>query len=162
MSQYTWSLLVRLCVKADEEGSCNIQALEQADAIIDQVNDIGIRQSTPLHFVALGTNVSLGKWLLSKGAIFRQNEDGETPLHWACKIGCTEMVQVFISEMSFEEIHLCDYNGDTASDWAKEYENKEIVEILNLKSRKAKTKNLRKSLSRVIQTELSRFKESVK
>ena len=126
----TWSTLVRVCVKDEEDGDTNLKLLER-DKIFSSINDIGVRQSTALHFVALGTNLKLLEWLFANGVIIQQNEDGETALHWACKTGSSTMVQKFLSEMTLEEIQLPDSCGETALDWAIEYEHKAIVNLIN-------------------------------
>merc|ERR1712063_103777 len=86
----------------------------------------------PLHFVALGNNIQLAKWLLANGATFEFNDEGETPLHWACRAGSEPMISLFLQHMTRAQIIQRDFDTLTAFDWAKEYECKFAIEALSV------------------------------
>jgi len=124
----SWTTLVNVCVAADEADSANLESLVE---LIEQINEPTPNgKNTPLHFVALGTNIQLAQWLLENGAVFQSNENGESPLHWACKSECIQMVELFLYHMNRKEITQLDLNEDSCMDWAKEYKNKEALQLL--------------------------------
>merc|ERR1712137_861240 len=121
--------LVKVCVIADEEHSANLDALANLIDLINEPTTSG--HNTPLHFVALGKNIQLAKWLLDNGAIFVQNENGESPLHWAVKSSeNTAIIELFLSHMSKGEIEKLDENEESCMDWAIEYNNKKAIRLL--------------------------------
>ena len=124
-----WNQLQRICIAADCEDAMKLK-YKDLENLLPLVNSQTLLGSTPLHFVALGSNTKLGTWLLQNGAIITCNEDGETPLHWACKSGHISMVKLFLSHMSSTEISTQDEEGLTALDWAIEYEHKHIATLL--------------------------------
>merc|ERR1712137_1408304 len=56
------------------------------------------------------------------------NDDGETPLHWACKVGSTEIVKYLLTHGA--SINAMDENGDTPLHWAAEENHTEVAELL--------------------------------
>ena len=136
----TWNQLQRICVICDTEDS------QPKPVVLEQllllVNSPTKRKTTPLHFVALGTNLTLARWLLQHGAEFFQNEDDENPLHWACKSGHLPMIKLFLSHMSLCEIIETDYNNQSPLNWALEYKNYKAAKLLRTTiSQKRKTRN---------------------
>lgn len=128
----TWSPLIKLCIQAmdDEDNHHNQQYLQKFVSLVNVTAESG---STPLHFVALGKNTQLTKWLLENGAIVMTNEDCQTPLHYACRNGNVSMVQILLNHMSKEQIIIKDWEGTTALDWAKEYEFNRIISLIEQK-----------------------------
>ena len=124
-----WNQLTRLCVAADSDESIQLKRINFA-SLLPAVNSRTELGSTPLHFVALGSNLKLAKWLLENGASFSRNDDGETPLHWACKSGHLPMVQLFLFHMTVSDVIAKDYDALTPLDWAIEYEHDHIAKLL--------------------------------
>ena len=133
----TWSPLIKVCVHSLEEEKIDIYFLEQFVPFVNTSAETG---SSPLHFVALGKNVRLATWLLNNGATIVSNEDDQTPLHWACKNGCLPMVELFLENMTKEQILKKDFEGLSALDWAKYYEHFEILAAIEqITTKKPKT-----------------------
>ena len=124
----SWSALVQHCLKHDEENDpMNYKELER---LRFQVHDVSPEGSFPLHFVAMGKNVSLAEWLLDNHAKILCNCNVQTPLHYACRFGYKPMVQFLIDHMTKEQITQADIENTTAKDWALEYEHEEIAASL--------------------------------
>lgn len=123
----TWNPLIKLCVNSFDEEIIEKEYLSEFVSLINECAETG---TSPLHFVALGKNTALAIWLLENGSILVENEDSQTPLHWACKIGYLPMVQIILKYMSKEMINKEDFEGTTALDWAKEYEHPKIISLL--------------------------------
>lgn len=125
----SWNPLIKICVNTMEEET-DEQDFETLQTLRDYINVSAETGSTALHFVGLGINTHLAYWLLANGATFVENEDAQTPLHWACKRGHLPMVSTFLECMTKEEINKKDFEGATALDWAKEYEHPEIIKAI--------------------------------
>ena len=123
----TWTPLIRICATLDQEQTKKL-TLQKYTC---QVNEPSITRSTPLHFVALGKNTELAKWLLDNGAAFTTNEYGHTPVHWACKTGYLPMLELFLEHIPLDLITQKDEEGATAMDWALEYEQTAVVKRLS-------------------------------
>ena len=136
----SWNQLQRICIAADSEDSMKLK-YQNLDKLLPLVNSRTSLGSTPLHFVALGSNTKLASWLLKNGAITSRNENGETPLHWACKSGYTSMVKLLLSHMTWMEVCMQDEECLTALDWAIEYEHNRITKLL----RSAESRNCKKT-----------------
>ena len=133
----TWSALIKVCVHCMDEEKIQPSFLEKFIPLVNTTSETG---SSPLHFVALGENIRLATWLLEKGATIVANEDEQTPLHWACKNGYLPMVELFLDNMTKEQILKKDFEGLSASDWAKYYEHAEIgLAIEQITKKKPKT-----------------------
>jgi len=79
----------------------------------------------------LGKNLKLAEWLLESGAVIQTNENGETPLHWACKYGHLPMVEFLVANMGMTDVLQQDAEGFTCLHWAKDYDHKDIIKFLN-------------------------------
>ena len=119
--------LIQICVEADEPNSCD---MEEVNKLQDQVDNTTPTGSTPLHFVALGKNIQLAQWLIDNKATFVANESGETPFHWACKVGFEPMVTLFLYYMPKRFRSRRDNNNKSAKKWAKDFDQTHIVTLL--------------------------------
>lgn len=124
-----WTTLIRICVSHDEQDTTDIKKLKK---FADQIESSTDTNTTPLHFAALGNNISLATWLLENGATIRTYEDGQTPLHWASKQGNCKMVQLLLDNMTKEQVLMKDIDNTTAYDWSIEYSNSEISTLLQV------------------------------
>lgn len=143
----SWPLLVKICVNQLEENTINASMMENYKNKINDPTDTG---TSPLHFVMLGNNLELAKWLIKNGAVIQKNLDGQTPLHWACKEGNIEMVKLLLNIMTKKEIKKKDCDNTTACNWAEEYEHQEVVHLIKLyikKKKKTKRVAFKKSIS---------------
>merc|ERR1712137_201532 len=68
------------------------------------------------------------------------NDDGETPLHWACKVGSTEIVKYLLTHGA--SINAMDENGDTPLHWAAEENHTEVAELLLKHKANLNSKNI--------------------
>lgn len=138
-----WPMLVKLCVsQMDVDGTINLSALDKYKKDVNETTNTG---STPLHFVVLGDNLSLAKWLVDNGAVIQNNNDNQTPLHWACKKGNIEMVKLLLSIMTTEEALQKDIDNTKALDWAVEYEHLEVIKLF--KTSKIEKRKYRRRIS---------------
>ena len=128
-----WTTLTKICVSNDENKRINFKKLTK---YMNQINVTTVTGNSPLHFVALGNNLSLASWLIENGATIGPNARGETPLHWACKQGNLEMVSLLLKNMTKHETKKEDRNRATAARWAKDYNHKDIAAFIR-KSLKA-------------------------
>mmetsp|Transcript_41170 Transcript_41170/g.63444 ORF Transcript_41170/g.63444 Transcript_41170/m.63444 type:complete len:155 (-) Transcript_41170:16-480(-) len=137
-----WTNMHKICMAFDcETDIIDTQTLEKYKS---QVNQNTINGSTPLHFVALGTNVQLATWLIENGAEFILNDELQSPLHWACKRGYLPMIKLLLTHIPTNMIRQTDDEGNTAYDWTVEYEHKTVSRIIksagsNQKSKKKYT-----------------------
>lgn len=123
MSKGAWSPLIKVCVYCEANEKLDTSFLEK---FIPLINTTTVTGSSPLHFVALGKNTHLALWLLENGALIVENEDAQTPLHWACKNGYLPMVQILLKNMTKKQILKKDSQDTSALDWAMEYKHFEI------------------------------------
>lgn len=160
----SWSPLIKVCVATEANGEIDPKFVQQ---FIPYINETAETGSSPLHFVALGQNIQLATWLLENGAIFVENDNVETPLHWACRNGYVPMVKLLLTHMSICMIEKKDLYGKTALSWAKEYEHSEIISLIKVmikqkkpKFKPTKPKNKSKSkLQRRVSSVLSQIKK---
>ena len=144
----SWTNLIKVCVRHEEEDSIDTARLT---AVIREIHITSSCGSTPLHFVALGKNTSLALWLLKNGACIEENDDNETPLHWACKEGYLPMIKILLQQMTSQQIHQKDIDGLAAADWAEEYElSTEIISMLSPPSDNSKREGIVKYLNHVV------------
>lgn len=122
-----WTTLIKICVTNDENVDLNYKKLTK---YMKQINISSETGNTPLHFVALGYNLSLASWLIDNGAVIRPNDYGETPLHWACKHGNLEMVKFLLRNMTRYQINIEDLTHKTAVGWAKEYDHSNVAQLI--------------------------------
>uniref|UniRef100_A0A7S4I5H3 Uncharacterized protein n=1 Tax=Vannella robusta TaxID=1487602 RepID=A0A7S4I5H3_9EUKA len=121
--------LLQICATLDQPGQYYPEELEELrDEACNSISPLG---STPLHFIALGQDVDMAKWLIDNGSTFRANDDGQTPLHWACKGGYLPMVELLVAHMRESSIKHKDNNNKDARQWAKEYGHHDIVTFLS-------------------------------
>lgn len=123
----SWPTLIRVCVSQDENQTTNFKALQK---YIHEINSVTNTNTTALHFVALGDNTDLAKWLIDNGAQIYENDEGQTPLHWACKSGSAGMVKLLMSVMTTDQIARKDFENTTALGWAIDYGRKDIASLL--------------------------------
>ena len=100
-------------------------ALAEAGADIEAV---GKADGTVLLLCCQHGNAMSASYLISKGANAKvENSDGMTPLHWAVLKNMSTVVLGLkpISDLDKENCH-----GKTALDLAKDFENSEIIAIL--------------------------------
>ena len=126
-----WTSLVSTCIRADEENAYSRSDIKTLAGAKHMINHPTTSGNYPLHFVALGRNVSLAEWLLDNGGAFYTNQDYQTPLHWACRAGYLPMVSLFLLHMTPNQITFQDEEGNSALDWAREYEHEDIINLLN-------------------------------
>uniref|UniRef100_A0A7S4IH88 Uncharacterized protein n=1 Tax=Vannella robusta TaxID=1487602 RepID=A0A7S4IH88_9EUKA len=126
------SNLLELCLRLNAPSAGTMSLVRP---LAGQVNDVGPNGGSALHYVALGHNLKLASWLLAHGAKFRVNEFNETPLHWACRGGCTGIVDMFLKHMSPDQIAMKNYQGFTALDLSKsDYRLKDIHKLIKHKT----------------------------
>merc|ERR1711957_196293 len=102
-----------------------VVALAEAGADIEAV---GKADGTVLLLCCQHGNAMSASYLISKGANAKvENSDGMTPLHWAVLKNMSTVVMGLkpISDLDKENCH-----GKTALDLAKDFENSEIIAIL--------------------------------
>ena len=123
-----WTQLIRLCVQCEQSTTWKILR----NHLLSEVNETTLAGSSPLHFVALGENIELAEWLLNNGAHILANNNGETPLHWACQAGHVPMVKLFLKAMTPTQIAHKDRFGDSALLWAIESKKFEVIELFTV------------------------------
>lgn len=122
-----WCSLHKLCIIYSEENEIDTSLFEKYKPELQITTCLG---SNSLHLATLGTNLKLVGFLLNSGVKFRQNTNGETPLHWAVKCSSVEVVNLLLSHLSRKEVLLRDIEGKTAKDWARDYKRKEMSLLL--------------------------------
>lgn len=82
-----------------------------------------------IHLLVKNNNKQILTYLLSKGMdVNTVNENGESPLQYACFWSNEEMVNVLVSEGA--DIHHIDNNNKSVIDWAMKYSSNEILSLL--------------------------------
>ena len=89
--------------------------------------------SSLLHFAVLSQNVECVLFFLEQGCDVNEfNRYAETPLHWACKLGYTKIVEILLAAGADPSIE--DGDNNTPVHWACEYDHPQVLEMVLQKS----------------------------
>lgn len=121
-----WASLIRVVIAEDFRE-------DKLKKNLKQINTKTIGGSNVLHFAVVGGNVRTINFIihsfLEKGLnIDSSNTYGETPLHWACKEGTPQIVELLLKYGADPSV--VDGEGSTPLHWAVDYDLIEIAQVL--------------------------------
>lgn len=121
-----WNPLMRAALENGDSSN-----LVLPDNLLDRyANKTTETGCTALHFAVSGGNPVFIEQLLGNdpSLVNRLNAYGESPLHWACKLGDRSMVSLLIGAGA--RVNQADTEGNTPLHWAAEYDESAIAEFL--------------------------------
>lgn len=106
-----------------------VRALIEKKVDVNQREDDGILEATPLLIAAQSGKIEILKLLLKAGADFNMKDAyGDTPIHLAISEGHVEIVKLLID--AGIDINLKDYDGSTPLHSAANKDKKDIIKLL--------------------------------